>query len=78
MFLGSILATLTVQPWTVLKELNLGIQWFLYSIFAYRIIDKETLGVYRDDRLKLLCKINKKETDKLRKNVIRSAFQSVG
>ena len=78
MFLRSIFTMLTVQPWKVLKELNLGSSWVLYFIFAYRIIDKETLRIYRDGRVKLLCKINKKQTNKLRKNVIRSVFQSFG
>ena len=44
---------------------------------SIKLITKENIGLYRDDRLILLRYINRQQTDRLQKRVIKK-FQSIG
>ena len=49
---------------------------YIQSLLA-KLVNKKNLGLHQEDRLTLLCKINKHKADTLWKNVIRT-FKSVG
>ena len=44
---------------------------YIQSLLA-KLVNKKNLGLHQDDRLTLLCKINKHKADTLWKNVIRT------
>ena len=52
-------------------------RWYhIWCIYLTNILSKDNIGLYRDDELFILRKINKQQTDKLRKKII-SIFKNI-